>query len=68
MFCDILRPGGESFGGDPRYVLKRNLQKAADMGYTFYVGPELEYFYFKKNDDDPNFCLRRSNSFRRYSS
>ncbi len=47
MFCDILRPGGEPFEGDPRYVLKCNLQRAADMGYTYYVGPELEYFYFK---------------------
>ncbi len=47
MFCDILRPGGEPFEGDPRYVLKRNLKRAADLGYTFYVGPELEYFYFQ---------------------
>lgn len=47
MFCDILRPGGEPFEGDPRYVLKCNLKRAADMGYTYYVGPELEYFYFK---------------------
>ncbi|MCJ7779042.1 MAG: glutamine synthetase family protein, partial [Sedimentisphaerales bacterium] len=47
MFCDILKPGGEPFEGDPRYVLKRNLKKAADMGYTYNVGPELEYFYFK---------------------
>jgi len=46
MFCDILRPGGEPFDGDPRYILKRNLERAADLGYTFYVGPELEYFYF----------------------
>jgi glutamine synthetase len=47
MFCDIIRPGGKPFEGDPRYVLKRNLKRASDMGYTFYVGPELEYFYFK---------------------
>ncbi|HEY94441.1 MAG TPA: type I glutamate--ammonia ligase [Dehalococcoidia bacterium] len=47
MFCDVLKPGGEPFEGDPRYVLKRNLKKAADLGYTYYVGPELEYFYFK---------------------
>jgi len=50
MFCDILRPGGEPFEGDPRYVLKRNLKKAAEMGFTYYVGPELEYFYFKNSD------------------
>ena len=47
MFCDILKPGGEPFEGDPRYVLKRNLKKASDLGFTFYVGPELEFFYFK---------------------
>jgi glutamine synthetase len=52
MFCDVLKPGGEPFDGDPRYVLKRNLKRAADLGYTFYVGPELEYFYFKQNDED----------------
>ncbi|MFC1952462.1 glutamine synthetase family protein [Chloroflexota bacterium] len=46
MFCDILRPGGQPFEGDPRYVLKINLKKVADQGYTFNVGPELEYFYF----------------------
>jgi glutamine synthetase len=49
MFADVLKPGGQPFDGDPRYVLKRNLQKAADLGYTFYVGPELEYFYFKNS-------------------
>jgi glutamine synthetase len=54
MFCDVLRPGGEPFDGDPRYVLKRNLQKAAEKGYSFYVGPELEYFYFKdENGTEP---------------
>jgi glutamine synthetase len=47
MFCDIQRPEGEAFEGDPRFILKQNLKRAADMGYTFYVGPELEYFYFK---------------------
>ncbi len=50
MFCDILLPDGRPFEGDPRLVLKRNLKRAADVGYTFYVGPELEYFYFKSSD------------------
>ena len=49
MFCDIYWPGGQPFEGDPRYILKRNLKRAADMGYTFNVGPELEYFYFKSS-------------------
>ena len=47
MFCDVLEPNGRPFTGDPRYVLKRNLQEAEKMGFTFYVGPELEYFYFR---------------------
>ncbi len=51
MFCDIVKPGGEPFEGDPRYILKRSLEQAAQLGYTFYVGPELEYFYFKSSED-----------------
>ena len=47
MFCDVLMPGGKPFEGDPRYVLKQNLKRASDLGYTYYVGPELEYFYFQ---------------------
>ncbi len=47
VFCDIVTPDGKPFEGDPRYVLKKNLEKAKKMGYTYYTGPELEYFYFK---------------------
>ena len=47
MFCDIYMPDGSPFEGDPRYVLKRQLKRAADLGYTFYVSPEMEYFYFR---------------------
>jgi glutamine synthetase len=61
MFCDVHTPGGEAFDGDPRYVLKRNLKRAADKGYTFYVGPELEYFYFK--DDQGTVPLDRGGYF-----
>jgi len=50
MFCDVLRPEGTAFEGDPRFVLKKNLKRAADMGYTYYVGPELEYFYFRNSE------------------
>jgi len=49
MFCDVLTPDGEPYAGDPRYILKRQLKKAAERGFTFYVGPELEYFYFKSS-------------------
>lgn len=53
MFCDIVTPDGQPFEGDPRTVLKRNLQRAADLGYTFYVAPELEYFYFADSGPEP---------------
>jgi glutamine synthetase len=53
MFCDVLKPDGTPYEGDPRYALKRNLKKAEDMGYTLYVGPELEYFYFKRSTGKP---------------
>ncbi len=47
MFCDILNPDGTPYEGDPRYALKRNLDRLKEHGYTFYLGPELEFFYFK---------------------
>jgi len=46
MFCDILNPDGTPYDGCPRWALKRMLKKITDMGYTAYLGPELEYFYF----------------------
>jgi glutamine synthetase len=48
MFCDILKPDGTPYEGDPRGALKRVIAKSKAMHFdTFYVGPELEYFYFK---------------------
>ena len=47
MFCDILQPNGKHYEGDPRWALRKNLNRAASMGYTFYVSPELEFFYFR---------------------
>ncbi len=47
MFCDIETPHGEPYVGDPRAILKKTLQKATSLGYDCYIGPELEYFYFK---------------------
>ncbi len=47
MFCDIVTPDEAAFEGDPRWVLRRNIERAASLGFTYYVGPELEYFYFK---------------------
>jgi len=53
MFADIYNPDGSNFEGDSRWVLKKTLKKAKDMGYTFYVGPELEFFYFKSDEGEP---------------
>ena len=50
MFTDITTPDGEPFAGDPRYALKRMVKKAGDLGYTMYVGPELEFFYFADDE------------------
>jgi glutamine synthetase len=46
MFCNIFNPDGLPFEGDPRHVLRRNLMKAQDEGYAFFVAPEMEFFYF----------------------
>jgi glutamine synthetase len=46
MFCDVLTTEGEPFDGDPRWVLRRNLERAAAHGFTVYVMPELEFFLF----------------------
>jgi glutamine synthetase len=48
MFCDIHMPDGSNSNADPRYVLKRALSKAADLGFTFYTHPEIEFFLFKE--------------------
>jgi glutamine synthetase len=53
MFCTICYPDGRPYEGDPRYVLQSALKRAYEMGYTFYVGPELEYFYFKHDEPPP---------------
>ncbi len=47
MFCDIAMPDGSPSYADPRHVLKRTLQKAADKGFTFYTHPEIEFYLFK---------------------
>src|SRR5438876_6854940 len=51
MFCDIASPDGAPFPGDPRWVLRRNLERAASKGFTFYVHPEIEFFLFRSAAD-----------------
>lgn len=50
MICDIYTPDGKPFDGDPRFALKRALARAKKMGYTFNVGPELEFFLFQNDE------------------
>ncbi len=50
LICDVYNPDGTPFVGDPRYVLKRTLKRAEEMGYTFNVGPEMEFFLFEADD------------------
>ncbi len=50
VICDVYTAKKKPFEGDPRYVLKRNLEKAKKHGLDFFVGPELEFFLFKNQD------------------
>ena len=51
MFCDILMPDGSPSYADPRWVLKRNLSKASEMGFTFYTHPEIEFFLLREKPE-----------------
>ena len=51
LICDVYRPDGSCYEGDPRYILKKVVSEAAGMGYTFQVGPECEFFLFHLDDD-----------------
>lgn len=50
LICDVRNPDGSAFPGDPRTVLKKALKKASDMGYSFNVGPECEFFLFQTDE------------------
>lgn len=55
MICDIMTPERELYEGDPRYVLKKALERMKKMGFDhYYLGPELEYFYFKNDQSAEN--------------
>ncbi|MFN8639356.1 MAG: glutamine synthetase family protein [Dehalococcoidia bacterium] len=51
MFCDVRLPSGDPFEGDPRHVLKGVVERAARLGFTFYVSPEIEFFYFASAEE-----------------
>lgn len=58
LICDIYRPDGTPFEGDPRFILKRVLKKANDMGFEYNVGPELEFYLFRNGDKITPFDTR----------
>lgn len=51
LICDVYNPDGTPFEGDPRYVLKKEIEHAAKLGYTFNVGPECEFYLFHIDED-----------------
>ena len=51
LICDVYRPTGEPFDGDPRYVMQKVLKQAREMGYTFQAGPECEFFLFHTDEN-----------------
>ena len=61
LICDVYTPDNKPFAGDPRYVLKRALKEAADMGYEMNVGPECEFFLFQTDENG----LPTTNSYER---
>jgi glutamine synthetase len=62
VFCDVLKPGGEPYEGDPRHVMRRALARAKDMGFDhYYLGPELEFFLFR--DDQGTEVLDKGGYF-----
>ncbi len=51
VICDVYTPDGAPFAGDPRHALKRQLERAKALGFQYHVGPELEFFLFKRHPD-----------------
>jgi glutamine synthetase len=65
FICDVYRPDGTPFEGDPRYILRKVVKEAQDLGYTFNVGPECEFFLFNSEDngEPTNQSLERGGYF-----
>ena len=64
LICDVYLPDGSPFAGDPRYVLKTVLREAKEMGYSFFVGPECEFFLFHTDEEGhPTTQTRETGSY-----
>ena len=57
VVCDVFTPNGDPFAGDPRYILRRQLKRAQELGFDFLVGPELEFFLFRRHPDNSLYPL-----------
>ncbi len=57
VVCDVFTPNGDPFAGDPRYILRRQLKWAQELGFDFLVGPELEFFLFRRHQDNSLYPL-----------
>lgn len=51
LICDVYKPDGKQFEGDPRYILKRVITEAKELGFKYNVGPEVEFFLFKVDEE-----------------
>src|ERR1044072_9986617 len=51
VICDVYTPRGEAFAGDPRWVLRRQVERAKKLGYVVNTGPELEFFLFRRGEN-----------------
>jgi len=58
IICDIYMPDGKPFEGDPRYILKKVLNEAKELGFQYNTGPELEFFLFQKMNGNPKKILK----------
>jgi L-glutamine synthetase (EC 6.3.1.2) len=63
FICDIYTPKGIPFEGDPRYILRKQVEEAAKMGYIFNTGPELEFFLFRQQDGKPSLELQDTGGY-----
>lgn len=62
LICDVYGTDGKPFEGDPRYVLKREIEKARQLGYEFNVGPECEFFLFHTDDESRPTTITHENA------
>ncbi len=63
FICDIYTPKGKPFEGDPRYILRKQVEEAAKLGYIFNTGPEMEFFLFRMENGVPSLGLQDTGGY-----